>query len=326
MLTAYFKLSQDGIESLEKYDPLLKDKESGHYYFDYYRAVLRYYLNEKDRTSGVGILTFGPNGTIWCQTGEYCFEFNELASTYLGVNLILDEATKSQAKTVEIYLENEDLVKLLNKHQPHKDKPLQELHRGFQSKANKFTNVKFTHRTEFPTSVVERLEKESKEASIPPLFSINGYWNNAKGVSYFNIGMTEDQEKQFAEQYARMMYGFMESYFKEYETDYGKEAYLQLLKDIKENKVKELPLLKRNLAEKKETKVIKTPKPLKREIFCQNCETKMTLDSATKTLPDNEVNYVYKCKKCLATRILNGRGRTTEYGRFPKKKNAENMP
>ena len=34
MLTAYFRLSQEGIEPLKKYKPLVKDKDSSHYFHE----------------------------------------------------------------------------------------------------------------------------------------------------------------------------------------------------------------------------------------------------------------------------------------------------
>jgi len=58
MLTAYFKIYQQGIEPLKKYKPLSKRKPTVMDFYDF-RITVQYYFNEK-KSSGVGILTFAP--------------------------------------------------------------------------------------------------------------------------------------------------------------------------------------------------------------------------------------------------------------------------
>lgn len=321
MLTGYFRLSQEGIEPLPEFTPPQKDKDSGHYYFDDFRISLEYFLNDKEKTSGVGILTFAPNGLLWSQSGEYCYEFNELASYYYALDNALNEAEKSKAKRIEIFVPHPKVVKLLNSKKPYKDKGFAKIHDYVKERFKKFEKTIVSHRVDYPASVKARLEKEAREAAEPPEISTNDRWMNGKGTSYFNVGATEAEEKLFAEQYARLMYDFMESYFKEYEQDYGKDALKDLLAKIKSGEIKEPPPLKRNIEQQKSSKIIKKFNlPNKKPVICQNCENEMEIEKCTLEMPENDKHFIFRCKKCLATKTLNGKGRVIEYGRYPKKK------
>ncbi|MCA9748756.1 MAG: hypothetical protein KC414_06600, partial [Romboutsia sp.] len=86
-LTAYFKIYQEGIEPLPFDSPLIKGEPEGHYYFDDFRIALQYYFNKNEVTSGIGILTFAPNGRLWSQSNTHTFNFNELASIYVGIDV-----------------------------------------------------------------------------------------------------------------------------------------------------------------------------------------------------------------------------------------------
>jgi phage anti-repressor protein len=334
MLIAYVKLSQEGIEPLPVVHEMIKDKQTGHYYFDHFRVILQCYINPKERVSGMAILGFAPNGTIWLETSEYCYELGELASYYFVMDLILEEAKKSHVKVLEIMLPSQKVIDFMQSINPSKlikamrikDKKLinayKQIHRETKEKFASFGKVILTLRRSYPQHVLDRLIKHAEMAAEPPRIGINGQWlNQIGGKSYYNIGMTEAEEKQFAEDYARICYEFTESYLKEYEHDYGKEATSKLIKDLNEKKIKDFPPTKRVLAESKESIPINIKKlPFKKDILCQNCDGAMKFEKASLEKPENRKIYTMRCKKCLATKALDEKGRIKYYGRYSKKK------
>jgi len=321
MLIAYSKISQEGIKPLKKYKKAVKEKEGSHYYFDDFRIALNTYFNEKEKTSGVGILTFAPNGLLWSQSGVYCFQLSKIGSFYYGVDKALEEAEKSKAKNITIFINDKTIVGLLNNPAPFKDSNYRKVHNYLINKFKKFKEVKVVFRERFPKSVKARLIKEAKEASTPLLFSpYKGRCVNAKGVLYFNIGMMEGEERIFAEQYARLFVDFIEGYLKKYEDDYGKEALNKLIKKIKQGRIRKLPSLKKHIKKRKKTRKLKKFPKIKKVIFCQNCGEKMELEDCFLETPGKNLKYNYRCNACLATKILNENGRTVFYGRYPKEK------
>jgi hypothetical protein len=322
MFTAYTRLEQNGIEALEKYETPIKSQEGGHWYFDDFRIALQYYFNKTERTSGVGILAFAPNGNLWCETAIYCDQLNELAGYYYGIDRALEEAKKSKAKAVQIFIPNKHVVKILNLANPFKEKAYAEIHNYIKKKLKIFLSVEIRFRKKYPSDVQERLDRESKNASLPPEISLHGHVSSKINLVYFNIMMVEEDKKLFAEQYARLYLDFIEGYMKEYEQDYGKEALIDLHKGIKEGKIKDLPPTKRNIKENIESKVIKVKEtPFKKVILCQNCNTQMIFESATFEMPQNEKHYRMRCKECFATKTLNDKGKLLLYGRYSKKSN-----
>jgi len=97
MLTGYTRISQEGIEALKDPYKIEKAEEGGHCYFDKFRIAIHFHLNEEEKSTGVGILTFAPNGDLWSESGEYCYELNELGSLFLGIEEALKEARRELA-------------------------------------------------------------------------------------------------------------------------------------------------------------------------------------------------------------------------------------
>ncbi len=316
-LIAYFKIWQEGIEPLPYESPLTKDESASHYYFDDFRIAVQYYFNEKEKSAGLGILTFAPNGRLWSQSGEHAFNLNEVGGTYLGIDEALKEAEKSKAKNVTVLLGNKQIVSLLNTEKPFKEPAYTKIHDHLKERVKKYKKFEVVYREKFPKSVQDRLNKEPLEASEPPRFDANTKrWINAQGTSYFNVGMDEKDEKFFIEQYARLIYDFTNRYFKDYEEDYGKEALKKLNEKAEKGKLKDLPALKRNKKNQKRTiKARKFPE-IKKKVLCQNCENEMRLENCFLEKPENDYRYHFRCDICLATRVLNEKGRTVEYGRF----------
>lgn len=321
MLSGYVRLAQDGIESLKDNLFMQKDPNSSHYFFDYCRVALQYHFNPTERLSGMGFLIFAPNGRIWLQSTEYCYELPELASYYFVLDIVLEEAKKSKTKIVELFIPNRQVVKLMNAENPFKEGPYKQIHDETKNKYSQFEKVIITFRNDYPKDVQARLDKESTTASQAPQISTSGRWENQVGnKAYFNVGQTEEDMKQFAEEYARIAHDFIQSYLKEYETDYGKEAVQKLFKDMKEKKVKDLPSTKRVLKEKRESIPVKIKiVPFKKKILCHNCNSLMEFESCTLEKPKNERYYLMRCKHCMATKTLDEKGRLKLYGRYPKK-------
>ena len=190
MFTAYIRLPQDGIEALTDVTDAKKDSVSHHYFFEDCRIALQYYLNKKERTSGIAILLFGPNGNIWCETGLYCEEYNELISYYCGIDLSLKEAEKCKAKNIEIFIPNNKIVKLLSLKEPFREEPYRKVHEGMQQRWSIFSQVRFTHRINYPEHVVSRLQRESINASEPPQITPQGRWSQKINLSYYNLSIS----------------------------------------------------------------------------------------------------------------------------------------
>lgn len=186
MLTAYIRLPQDGIEPLNVPDAK-KDSTSSHYFFEDCRIALQYYLNKKERTSGMAILLFGPNGNIWCETGLYCEEYSELISYYCGIDKALTEAEKCKVKNIEIFIPNRRIVKLLASKQPFKEDVYKKVHDGMKQRWSIFSDVRFTYRMSYPESVLTRLHRDSRNASEPPQITPQGRWNQKINLSYYNL-------------------------------------------------------------------------------------------------------------------------------------------
>lgn len=321
MFTAYTHLYQEGIEAVDENTPLTKDSASSHYFFDPFRTALYCHLNKKELLTGMGFLSFAPNGRIWCQSGIYCYSLNELASYYACLETVLEEAKKSHARNVEIMIPKKVVVKIMNAENPFKDKESMKFHNTIKQLFTKFDSVKISYRKNYPKDVLARLRNEAIAASQPPKITPQGVWHNSTNLIYFNVGMTEDEMKQWAEGYARLMYDFFQSYMEEYEQDYGKEALRELIQGVNENKIKDLPPLKRNKKEGRRTVDFKVKEsPFKRKTLCQNCESEMTIERGYIEKPENVKQYLFRCNKCLATRTINETGRTEYYGRYEKKK------
>lgn len=333
MITAYVRLPQEGIEPLTGVHEMIKDKQTGHYFFDYFRVTLQCYINPNERVSGMAILAFAPNGTIWMETSEYCYELGELASYYFVMNLVLEEAKKSHAKVLEIMLPSQKVIEFMQSEKPDKlikamgikEKQLfdayRQIHRETKEKFSRFRKVIITLRKSYPQHVYNRLIKQAKMAAEPPQISTSGHWSNQiAGKSYYNVGMTKEEEKEFAEQYARIHYDFVKNYLQEYERDYGKDAVKKLIQDVNDKKIKVLPPTKRVLAERREMVPIKVKKlPFKKVILCQNCESIMEFEKAILEKPENKKIFTMRCNNCLATKAIDESGRIKYYGRYPKK-------
>ncbi len=317
-LTAYIRIPQDGIEPLEDLS-LQKDEQSGHYFFDHIRGYIHHHWNETDKVGGIGLLTFGPNGTIWSQTSEFTDNLPWWVAFYEGCLRIFEEATKCKSTYVTIFCDNKELAAKFQKKTAYKDKAVNDIHLHILEKAKVFKTFEVVFRDEFPQHVMDRIKKDAIKMAQVPIFDTSGRWSNDGGASYYNIGSTEEEMKEWAKGWARMMYDFTKNYLKEYEQDYGEVATNQLVKDINDGKVKDYPPLKRHLAKEKKITKLRKPKTDK-AILCQHCGTKMEFQGGKKESSQDETKeeYAYKCPKCLALRILDAKNRTIKYGRYPK--------
>lgn len=320
MLTAYTRMWQEGIERLKNYTEPVKDEKSGHYYFDDFRIALRYHFNERDNTSGVGVLIFAPNGSIWCQRGIYCFELDKYGSIYQAIDQILEEAEKSKAKNLTFFIEDKAFVNALKHQKPFKVEAYNIVHKYVIDKLKRYPKYQFVFRNNYSKELQERIEKQAKEAARTPEFDNRGQWQNQIGIIYFNIKeQSEEEMKAFARQYADMFLDFFDSYMKEYEQDYGKEAYQNLIAKIKAGKMKSLPSVKRVKAKEERFVKVKNYPKLKKVIVCQHCQTEMQIETCLMKYPEKELRYFLRCKKCQATREMNEKGRTIKYGKYPRK-------
>lgn len=319
MLTSYVRIYQSGIEAIKENFPLQKDTESSHYFFDPYRIALYCHVNKKECTTGIGVLSFAPNGRIWCQTGIHCYSLNVMAAYYYCMEEILLEAEKCKSKSIEIMIPDKEIVKIINSKKPFKDKRFSSIHKHVRKLFKKFNKVEIVYRSKYPKSVKGRLKKEGVSASQPPEISLNGSWRNSSNMIYFNVGMTEDEMREWAKGYGEIMYEFMSNYLKDYEKENGREALMDFLQLVKEKKVKKLPLLKKQIEKERKMTTFKVSKsPFRKEILCQNCENAMIIEKGLLGKPEGDKKYVFRCKECLATRTINENGRTEYYGRYPK--------
>ena len=325
MLTAYCRFWQDGIEALEKSNPAVHDEKTGHWYFDDFRISLKYFFNKNYNLSGIGVLTFGPNGYIWSQSCVECLELDEFGSYYYGIEQSLEEARKSKAKNVIIFIDNPVFVELANRDKPYKLEAYNKVHDHVVSLLKEFEKYQIIYRKDYPKSVINRLIKESKTGSRVPKFNLMGNWENQSGKIYFNLTeATEENYKEAVRGYAQIMYDYLQNYFKQYKEDYGQVALDKLLaknKNEKNSKKKgKLPPLKKQIENEKKTIHLKKFNKFTKDIICQKCGEKMRLDSCYKNKPEKEIFYRYRCKNCLAGKILDEKGRIKNYLRYPKNK------
>lgn len=318
MLIAYTRIPQDGIEKLENYSEPVKDGTSGHYLFDDFRITLKYSYDKNNRVSGVGVLIFAPNGLIWCQRGIYCHEFNKFGSLYYAIEQILEEADKSKAKNLTIYVDDKNFAKAFKYLNPYKDEAYNTLHAYIIEKLKVYPKCQVLFRNSYPKEVKKRLLSEAESAANMPKFDNRGHWQNQTGITYFEIKeQTEEEVKMFAEQYARMYLDFIESYMEEYREEVGEENFKKFVKSVRDGKIKKLPDVKR-VRDKKERYVkVKTFPTLNKAITCQNCKAGMLLENCFMKYPEHQLRFLYRCQKCRATRELNEKGRTLTYGKFP---------
>ncbi len=298
---------------------LRKDEKTGHYFFDHIRGYIYHHWNEEEKLGGIGLLTFGPNGTIWSQTSEFTNTLPWWVAFYEGALHILDEARKCKSTWVTIYCDNQDLAEKFHKKRAYQDDAVNNIHLHVVEKSKDFKTFEVVFRDNFPKNVLERIRKDAQSIAQTPLFDTFGRWINSSNVSYYNIGATEEDMKTWAKGWAQMMYDHMQNYLKEYEQDFGLEARNQMVRDFNDGKIKDLPLLKRNL--EKEVQKIKLNKPrTTKPILCHNCGEVMQFQSGVhESSKENTFEqYIYKCLKCLSTRILDQRNRTIKYGRHPK--------
>jgi len=322
MLIGYMRIWQDGIEPLAEPQEPIKDEKSGHCFFDEYRVSLKYNYNKTDDVSGVGTVSYGPSGLIWCQTGYYCQNLDEFASYYYAIQQVVEEAHKSKAKSLILYLDNKHFVEMVNiKDKPYKLNVHNQIHELVMKDLSSFDSYKIEFREKYPKELIERLKKEALQVSIAPEFSMMGSWQNQPGVSYFNImTQTEEQKQDYAKQWAHMVYDHYQHYFDEYKQDYGEEAYSKLLKDIKEKKIKDLPDVKRVKDKKVRFLKVKNPPQLKKIPICQNCGESMVVEDCLKKLPEKQLVYYLRCKKCKASKDVLENGRVLVFRKYPNNK------
>lgn len=320
MLTAYLRIPQEGIEPLENKVSPVKDKETGHFYFDDFRIALQYYWDEKEKSSGIAIFSFGPNGSLWSETGEHCKSLNQIAGYYFGTEQGLVEAEKSKAKQVTIYIPNKEVVSLLNSEtNPFKDKNYKNLHSYILGLTKKFNIVKFVFRVKYPPTTKKWLLGEAKKSAEPPQYSGNGYYLNARGKSYSNIDEDKEQMKLIAEQFAHLFYDLHQSQMKSIKDEYGDEKFGELIKGLNSGEIKKLPDTKKVRESRKGTFMLKKyTTPNKTPVKCHYCGDEMKVEKATLEKPENIKNYIFRCNRCLATKTLNEKGRTVRYGRYMK--------
>lgn len=320
MLTMYLRVPQEGIEPLDNPIPPIKNKESGHFYFDDFRITLQYHWNAEERCSGLAILSFGPNGSLWSETGEHCRSLDEVSGYYFGVELGMEEAEKSQAKRVTICIPNKKVVTLLNSETAFKDENYHKIHEYIMGLTTKFESVQFVFRDTYPGKLNERLVKEAKLAAEPPQFGINGYYLNAPGKSYSNIDMDEKEMRFAAEQYAHLLYNLQQSHMKDLREEYGDDKFSELVKGINSGEIKSLPKPKKYTQNEKKTIFLKKYKtPNKAPVKCHHCDGVMKAENARLEKPSGEQLFKFRCDKCWSTKTLNGKGRLIQYGRHPKK-------
>lgn len=320
MLIAYSRFWQDGIERLENFTPPVKDEQTGHYYFDDFRISLHAHHNENDGTSGVGVLIFAPNGLIWSQQSVYCHEFNKYGSFYYAIEQILEEAEKSKAKNLTIFVDDKQFAKAFKYLNPYKDEAYNKLHAYIIDKLKKYNKCQVLFRTKYPEDVKKRLQTEAEKSARAPEFNNQGRWENQTGIIYFNIKeQTEEEMKAFAEQYARIYLDFIEGYMKEIREEIGEEKLRKFVADVKAGKVKSLPDVKR-VREKKErfVRVRDYPK-LAKPVNCHKCEDEMVFDKCLLKYPEKQFIYYFRCNKCKTSKELNEKGRVITYGKYPKK-------
>ncbi len=318
MFTGYLGIPQDGIEPLPKQCPMVKDSKSPHYFFNDYRIAIAYHHNKKDQTSGIGIMTFAPNGLLWCKTGRYAFDFNEIGGIYHGLDEALVEADKSKARNITVILNNAKIVEMLNSSQPFEDPTYMQLHASIKDKLAKYNSFQALYRKSLPDTVQSRLNEQAKLAARPPLFDgHNKHWLNAPDTIYGNIVSTDEEEELWAKKMANLLLDFTLNYMNEYKKDYGKEGLDKLNKKINSGKAKGLPPLKKNLD--KQVKLVKAKefKPIKKKVLCHHCQNEMDFEECLLEKPTGNLKYHYRCKECLATKVLNDQGRTLLYGKYP---------
>lgn len=321
MLTGYSRVWQDGIEPIDNYVEPIKDTKTSHCYFDPFRVTLQYQFNEKDHVSGIGVLIFAPNGLIWLQTFVYCFEFDKFASYYYAIEQILDEADKSKAKNLIFYINDKDFTHAVTHKKPYKSEAHNKVHDHVLGKLKTYECYKILFRDTYPKEVMKRLRKEVSEASQVPRFDHRGMWLNQPNFMYFNIKTpTEEEEKAFAEQYARIFLDIFDGYMNEYKEEVGEEKFKEFVKDVNSGKIKKLPDTKRVKANKRKTVRMKEfpVLELSKPVHCQNCQSEMAFEACFMEYPEKELQYHYRCEKCGATKILNSRNRVVSYGKFPK--------
>lgn len=319
MLIGYVRISQEGIEPLKDAVPPVKDTNSSHTFFDDFRISLQYKYNEQDNTSGVGVLIFAPNGLLWTQTSIYAHGLDEFAGYYLALDQTLEEAIKTKSKNIIILVKNKDFVHYAAMESPYKLKEHNDVHNLVIDKLKKFNSYKFIYRKSYPKSVQERLDKEANEAAEGPKFDSRGYWTNQPSKPYFNVIPDVVDEKMFAEQMAHLWVDHIKSYFKEFEEDYGKEAYLKLRADIDSGKLKELPDVKRVKENKQRYVPVKNFPAYTKVVICQHCENAMRFERCVKKYPEKELRYFFRCSACQATKEINEKGRIIVYGKYSKK-------
>lgn len=322
MLTGYIRFPQKGIESLETYNPPVKDPQTSHYYFDDIRIALKYNFNKVDRISGVSALVFAPNGNIWCPDFVYCAELDQFASYYNAIATTIEEATKSKSKYITIFVDNQSFVDLVNipKEAPYKDKIHNQIHKYVIDKLKKFESYEIIFRSEYPKDVLERLNKEAITASEALRYDNRGRIQNIYSKAYFSlIDPPEEEIRPFIEQLARMFIDQQKSYAKQYIADYGEEAFNKLMKNFKDGKIKELPDTKEVKSKKQKVLKIKDNPTFDKDILCQKCTNKMELENAFKIYPEKIKKFVFRCKKCFAFKELDKKGRVLVYGKYPRK-------
>lgn len=320
MLTAYLRVPQEGIEPLDNPIPPIKDKDTGHFYFNDFRIALQYHWDKLERSSGLAVLSFGPNGSLWSETGEHCRLLDEIAGYYYGVELGLEEAEKSKAKKITIFIPNKKVVDLLSSTAPFRDNNYQKLHEYVTGLTNKFESVNFVFRNKYPGKLNDRLIKTAKNASEPPEFGTNGYYLNAPGKSYSNIDMDETEMKFAAEQFAHLLYDLHQSHIKQLKEEYGDEKFSELVKGINSGEIKELPKPKKYTENERKTVILrKYDTPNKSPVKCHHCGKEMKSEKAWLEKPSGEKFFKFRCSKCWSTKTLNGKGRLVRYGRYQKK-------
>lgn len=321
MLTGYAKIWQDGIEHIKDYTEPVKDTQTGHFFFDPYRIALQHRYNEKDRTSGIGVLTFAPNGFIWLQTNIYCFEFDKFASYYYSIEQVLEEVNKSKAKNIIIFINDKDFVQAVNHKKPYESEAHNKIHEHIIGKLKTYESYQILFRNKYSDDVKKRLRKESQDASEAPEFNHMGRWQNQPSQIYFNVKTpTEADQKDFAEGLARIFLDFFESYMKEYREEIGEEKFKKFVADANSGKIKKLPDTKRIKANKHKLVKVKNYPKLDKKVLCQNCQTEMTIEECVLEYPEKQLKYINRCGKCRATKILNEKERVIAYGKYPNPK------